>query len=260
MLVTNPKEEDKCQAELDGTAKPALMPRRESLVPSPAKVTKAVPVTNTNTKSPAKTTEKAPVKPEEKPEEKPKKDDTKVEIVKDASGLGLSIVGGKDTPLGGVFIHEIHSGGPAEKGGKLKAGDQIVKVNDVDFRNLTHKEALNALRSAQDKVVLHFERKEETAPENVYQDISVTLVKKSGKGLGLSVVGRRDGPGVFISALVGGGVADTNGQLLQGDQIIKVNESDLSSSTQDAAVAILKTASGDVNLVFRRLKILTKPT
>ena len=52
------------------------------------------------------------------------------------------------------------------------------------------------------QVVLHIERKEETAPENIYQDISVTLIKKSGKGLGLSVVGRRDGPGVFISALV----------------------------------------------------------
>jgi len=254
MLVTNPKEEEKCQNEPD--AKPALMPRRESVTPSPAKVAKASPTTQP--KTPAKPAEKAPAKAEEKAVAKPKEDDTKVEIVKDASGLGLSIVGGGDTPLGGVFIHEIHAGGPAEKGAKLKAGDQIVKVNDVDFRTLTHKEALNALRSAQDKVVLHFERKEDRAPENVYQDILVTLVKKSGKGLGLSVVGRRDGPGVFISALVSGGVADTNGQLLHGDQIMKVNESDLSNSTQDAAVAILKMANGDVKLVVRRLKILTK--
>ena len=54
---------------------------------------------------------------------------------------------------GGVFIHEIHPGGPADKGGKLKAGDKIVKVNEVDFLDLTHKEGLNALRSAQDKVI-----------------------------------------------------------------------------------------------------------
>ena len=50
--------------------------------------------------------------------------------------------------------------------------------------------------------MLYFERKEETAPENIYQNLEVTLTKKSGKTLGLSVVGRRDGPGVFISALV----------------------------------------------------------
>ena len=65
-----------------------------------------------------------------------------------------------------------------------------------------------------------------------HQDINVTLVRKPGKGLGLSVVGRRDGPGVYISALVPGGVAEGVGQLHHGDQIIKVNERDLSNSTQ----------------------------
>ena len=75
------------------------MPRRESLAPSPAKATKAAPAANTNTKSPAKAPENPAGKSEEKEEEKPKKEESKVEIVKDASGLGLSIVGGKDTPL-----------------------------------------------------------------------------------------------------------------------------------------------------------------
>ena len=64
------------------------------------------------------------------------------------------------------------------------------------------------------------------------QDINVTLVRKPGKGLGLSVVGRRDGPGVYISALVPGGVAEGVGQLHHGDQIIKVNDKDLTNSTQ----------------------------
>ena len=73
------------------------MPRRESVIPSPAKVAKASPVTKQ--KSPPKPVEKTPLKTDEKPAAKPKEDDTKVEIVKDASGLGLSIVGGGDTPL-----------------------------------------------------------------------------------------------------------------------------------------------------------------
>ena len=60
----------------------------------------------------------------------------------------------------------------------------------------------------------------------------MTLVRKPGKGLGLSVVGRRDGPGVFISALVAGGVAEEAGKLSHGDQIIKVNDSDLTNATQ----------------------------
>jgi hypothetical protein len=38
--------------------------------------------------------------------------------------------------------------------------------------------------------------------EDLYQDIAVEFMKKPGKGLGLSVVGRRDGNGVFISDMV----------------------------------------------------------
>ena len=38
---------------------------------------------------------------------------------------------------------------------------------------------------------------------DIYQDLEVELLKKPGKGLGLSVVGRRDGNGVFISDMVG---------------------------------------------------------
>ena len=37
---------------------------------------------------------------------------------------------------------------------------------------------------------------------DLYQDTDVELIKKPGKGLGLSVVGRRDGNGVFISDMV----------------------------------------------------------
>ena len=38
--------------------------------------------------------------------------------------------------------------------------------------------------------------------EDLYDVIKVQLTKKSGKGLGLSIVGRKNGPGVFISDLV----------------------------------------------------------
>ena len=79
-------------------------------------------------------------------------------------------------------------------------------------------------------MTLQWSRKEGDKLE--YQDITVTLARKPGKGLGLSVVGRRDGPGVYVSALVPGGVAEAAGQLVQGDQIIMVNDRDLSNSTQ----------------------------
>merc|ERR550519_1615094 len=241
MLVTNPKEEEETKAEAEAPV--ALQPRRESCSKAALGASPAKAVTSANQAKPEQKEE------EKKVEEKKVEQGSKVEVKRDSNGLGLSIVGGSDTPLGGVFIHEIHAGGAAEKTGALHRGDLVTKVNETDFKSITHKDALAALR-ASDKVVVHFTAKAEDAETK----ITVVLVKKSGRGLGLSVVGRRDGPGVFISALVPGGLAEQNGVLLQGDQIIRVNSTDLSNATQDTAVTVLKTVTGEVTLEVKRLK------
>jgi hypothetical protein len=43
-------------------------------------------------------------------------------------GLGLSIVGGSDTVLGTVVIHEVYTDGAAAIDGRLRPGDQIFEV------------------------------------------------------------------------------------------------------------------------------------
>ena len=75
-----------------------------------------------------------------------------------------------------------------------------MSVDGKAFKDCTHKEALHALRLTKDKVKIIIDRKNDTS--NLYQDLEVELNKKPGKGLGLSVVGRRDGNGVFISDMV----------------------------------------------------------
>lgn len=66
----------------------------------------------------------------------------------------------------------------------------------------------------------------------MYDLIDVELVKKSGKGLGLSIVGRKNGSGVFISDVVPGGIAELHGGLMKGDMIITVDGKDLKNATQ----------------------------
>lgn len=39
-------------------------------------------------------------------------------------------------------------------------------------------------------------------PSQIYNIFEVELMKKPGKGLGLSIVGRKNEPGVFISEVV----------------------------------------------------------
>ncbi|XP_006862542.1 PREDICTED: inaD-like protein [Chrysochloris asiatica] len=115
-----------------------------------------------------------------------------IEISKGRSGLGLSIVGGKDTPLDAIVIHEVYEEGAAARDGRLWVGDQILEVNGVDLRNASHEEAITALRHTPQKVRLVVYRDEAHYRDEENLDIfPVDLQKKSGRGLGLSIVGKR---------------------------------------------------------------------
>ncbi|XP_045696179.1 multiple PDZ domain protein isoform X7 [Phyllostomus hastatus] len=181
--------------------------------------------------------------------------ETMIEISKGRTGLGLSIVGGSDTLLGAIIIHEVYEEGAACKDGRLWAGDQILEVNGIDLRKATHDEAINVLRQTPQRVRLTLYRDE--APykeEDVCDTLTVELQKKPGKGLGLSIVGKRNDSGVFVSDIVKGGIADADGRLMQGDQILMVNGEDVRNATQEAVAALLKCSLGTVTLEVGRIK------
>uniref|UniRef100_A0A8D0KGN0 PDZ domain-containing protein n=1 Tax=Sus scrofa TaxID=9823 RepID=A0A8D0KGN0_PIG len=178
-----------------------------------------------------------------------------IEISKGRSGLGLSIVGGKDTPLDAIVIHEVYEEGAAARDGRLWAGDQILEVNGIDLRSASHEEAITALRQTPQKVRLVVYRDEaHYRDEENLEVFPVDLQKKAGRGLGLSIVGKRNGSGVFISDIVKGGAADLDGRLIQGDQILSVNGEDMRSASQETVATILKCAQGLVQLEIGRLR------
>ncbi|XP_058279983.1 multiple PDZ domain protein isoform X13 [Hirundo rustica] len=181
--------------------------------------------------------------------------ETTIDISKGRTGLGLSIVGGTDTLLGAIIIHEVYEEGAASKDGRLWAGDQILEVNGIDLRNATHDEAINVLRQTPQKVRLTVYRDEaQYKEEDMYDVLSIELQKKPGKGLGLSIVGKRNDTGVFVSDIVKGGIADTDGRLMQGDQILTVNGEDVRNANQEAVAALLKCSLGTVRLEVGRIK------
>lgn len=88
----------------------------------------------------------------------------------------------------------------------MLVGDQILEVNNIDLRAATHEQAIQALRQATTVVrilVLRGKMLTEMMHEqDKFDIITIDLVKKSGKGLGFSIIGRRHGYGVFISHIV----------------------------------------------------------
>lgn len=72
------------------------------------------------------------------------RDPRTIEIVKGTQGLGFNIVGGEDGQ--GIYVSFILAGGPADQGGELKRGDQLLSVNGVNLKSATHEEAAQALK------------------------------------------------------------------------------------------------------------------
>ncbi|XP_043079037.1 discs large homolog 1-like protein isoform X15 [Puntigrus tetrazona] len=161
------------------------------------------------------------------------------------SGLGFSIAGGTDNPHIGedpsIFITKVIPGGAAAQDGRLRVNDVILRVNEVDVRDVTHSKAVEALKEAGSLVRLYVRRRK-SATEKVME---IKLIK-GPKGLGFSIaggVGNQHIPGdnsIYVTKIIEGGAAHKDGRLQIGDKLLAVNSSCLEEVTHEHAVTALK--------------------
>uniref|UniRef100_A0A1A8FRV2 Multiple PDZ domain protein n=1 Tax=Nothobranchius korthausae TaxID=1143690 RepID=A0A1A8FRV2_9TELE len=181
--------------------------------------------------------------------------ETTIEICKESLGLGLSIVGGCDTLLGAVIIHEVNDGGAAQRDGRLQAGDQILEVNGIDLRQATHDEAIAVLRLTTQRVQLCvFRHQEAYREEDLWDVFSLELIPRPGQGLGLTTVGKSNDTGIFVSEIIRGGVANSDGRLMHGDQILSINREDVRAASQEHVQFLLQSCTAAVHLEVARFK------
>ncbi|XP_037397270.1 disks large homolog 4 isoform X8 [Pygocentrus nattereri] len=169
------------------------------------------------------------------------------------SGLGFSIAGGTDNPHVGddpsIFITKIIPGGAAAQDGRLRVNDSILFVNDADVREVTHSQAVDALKEAGPIVRLYILRRKPAA-----EKLTEIKLIKGPKGLGFSIaggVGNQHVPGdnsIYVTKIIEGGAAHKDGRLQIGDKILAVNNMSLEDVMHEDAVAALKNTAEVVYL------------
>nr|XP_057924715.1 discs large homolog 1-like protein isoform X13 [Doryrhamphus excisus] len=161
------------------------------------------------------------------------------------SGLGFSIAGGIDNPHIGedpsIFITKVIPGGAAAQDGRLRVNDVILRVNEVDVRDVTHSRAVEALKEAGSLVRLYVRRR-----KPVSEKVMEIKLVKGPKGLGFSIaggVGNQHIPGdnsIYVTKIIESGAAHKDGRLQIGDKLLAVNSSCLEEVSHEHAVTALK--------------------
>ncbi|MEQ2164561.1 hypothetical protein GOODEAATRI_007908, partial [Goodea atripinnis] len=80
----------------------------------------------------------------------------------------------------------------------------------------------------------------------------VVELPKTEEGLGFNIMGGKEqNSPIYISRVIPGGVADRQGGLKRGDQLLSVNGVSVEAEQHEKAVELLKAAQGSVKLVVR---------
>ncbi|XP_052214456.1 disks large homolog 1-like isoform X2 [Dreissena polymorpha] len=187
-----------------------------------------------------------------------------IPLERGTTGLGFSIAGGSDNPHvdedPSIFITKIIPGGAAAADGRLRMNDVIVKVDNDNVVNVTHSEAVDALKRAGKRVVLYVKRLK--AP---IENIVTIELSKGNRGLGFSIaggIGNQHIPGddgIFVTKVIEGGAAEQDGRLAVGDRLVAVNNTNLENVSHDEAVAALKATSEHVVLTVAKSFIPALP-
>ncbi|NXE07295.1 PTN13 phosphatase, partial [Lophotis ruficrista] len=166
--------------------------------------------------------------------------------------LGFTVTKGNDNV--GCYIHDIVQD-PAKSDGRLRPGDRLIKVNDIDVTNMSHTDAVNFLRAAPKTVRLVLGRVLELPKmpvlPHLLPDITLTCHKEE---LGLLLSGGHDSlyQVVYISDILPKSVAARDESLRVLDIIHYINGVSTQGMTLKEAKRMLETCLPKVVLKATR--------
>jgi len=218
-----------------------------------------------------------------------------VEIPRTSSSLGVTIVGGADTPLRCVVVQEVFPEGLISQDGRLRPGDQIIEINGVDMTCANHLQVCAALRkmtsvlrlgvyreriekyggrrSAEPRQPLEDEHvqppqhqppvgpRQQNGDNGVTQPnedmLTVTVERQAGRHLGIRLTGNLSEPGIYIADIQEGSAMAMEGQLRKFDHILFINGQDVRNADLSQASALIQN-NDKLSLVVGRRHIHVK--
>nr|XP_055035683.1 tyrosine-protein phosphatase non-receptor type 13 isoform X1 [Misgurnus anguillicaudatus] len=176
----------------------------------------------------------------------------KVSLVKsDKGSLGFTLTKGPDS---NCYIHDIIQD-PAKEDGRLRPGDRMIMVNNIDVSGMNHTEVVNLVRAAPKVVDLVVGRVLEQPkppieahllPDIMFQcyDESLGLVLDGGSDSGLGFL--------YVKDIVPGSVASAEGSLRNLDIIHYINGAPTQDLTLSESCRLLQLSQKNLTLKATR--------
>lgn len=181
-----------------------------------------------------------------------------VEIPRTSSSLGVTIVGGSDTPLRCVVVQEVFPDGLVASDGRLQAGDQIIEINGVDMTCASHAQVCAALRKMtsvlrlgvyRERIEKYGGRVQVSSSEEL---LTVTLERQPGKHLGIRISGSCPEPGIFIVEILEDSITANDGRIKPYDRLLFINGTDVRHCKISQASDLIKNNEKVVLVVARK--------
>ncbi|XP_043917359.1 E3 ubiquitin-protein ligase LNX isoform X2 [Protopterus annectens] len=177
--------------------------------------------------------------------------------------LGISVVGGNESPLVHIIIQDIYRDSAIARDGRLLAGDIILKVNGIDISNVPHSYALSTLKQPCQVIKLTVLREQKYRCRSIAyplehhhmrDDSFHIIITKSyqDEQLGIKLVRNPDENGVFVFNLLEGGLAARDGQFRLNDRVLAINGHDLRHGSPEAAAQLIQASEERVHFVVSR--------
>ncbi|TSK53708.1 InaD-like protein [Bagarius yarrelli] len=209
-----------------------------------------------------------------------------IELLNDGSGLGFGIVGGK---AAGVVVRTLVPNSVADKDGRLRTGDHILQIGDTPTQGLTTEQVVQVLQACGNRVRMLIardplgnaqpppppphaptaapaasmlppipaRRASKTLNLEGHEIHEVSLNKKNGQSLGISIVGYNssttdDGLGISVKNIIPGSAAEQCGNIKVHDRIIALNGVNLQGFTSHEVLDVMRQTGQTVNLTLVR--------